>query len=379
MRKSKYSHINPNDVRSFYLNHNARETAKQFGFANVGSLEKYLAKNNIVKTKENSSSRLYTQHFEITLSEADQQKIVGMYQDKENSAGIQRIAILMKVTKQEVRNILDKFNVPQKYRVLTPEQYEWAKSEYLSKPISTKELARQLMVDPRILYDFFQKEGIQRQTIFTYNDDFFEVIDTEEKAYWLGFLSADGYIDVPDNKLVLETSYKDVKHLECLIENLCPLKEYKKKRIKKFGKEYDAAFVYFNSPKICNDLIKMGCTGKKTFNLRFPKKLLNPELLRHFVRGYFDGDGSVHPIKKRKGVYVEYCGNKEFLTALQSYLEKTVEYYKKVKLIPKGQAYTFRKAGNYVSEILYKYMYSNATIYLKRKYNIFLNAYGKIV
>lgn len=261
---------------------------------------------------------------------------------------------------------------------MTTEEYTWARDEYIKKAVPVKEMARILKVDPEILYDFFSVEGIQRKNKFTYNHDFFEDINNEEKAYWLGFLYADGYLDVPDNKLVVETTYSDVEHLNKLIEQLCPLKEAKKKTIEKFHNVYDIAYVYFNSPQICHDLIRAGCTGQKTFTLQFPTSTIKAELLPHFIRGYFDGDGSVHPIQKRNGIYVEFCGNEQFLIDLQNFLVAVVEDYSIVAQTAKGNAYAFRKGGDSVSRKLYEFMYTNATVYLERKYNEFVNEYGEL-
>ncbi|WP_243525718.1 LAGLIDADG family homing endonuclease [Bacillus pseudomycoides] len=375
MRKSKYRHVKPEEVKEYYLNHTAKETSEHFDFASVSSLEYFLAKNNIMKNKEKSESKVFTRLTEITLTEEQQLLAVEKYK---NQAGLQRVAQHFHVTKQEIRNILDKYGVKLKFRKLNDDEYLWARNEYLNNPVSVKEIARELEVDPEVLYDLFGEEGIQRKNKFTYNNDFFRCIDTEDKAYWLGFLYADGYLDVPDNKLVLETKYDDREHLKKLINHLCPQKIYKKKTIEKFGNVYDSAFVYFNSPEIVGDLINIGCTGVKTFTLEFPKGRISPELLRHFIRGYFDGDGSVLPIKDRYGVYVEYCGNEGFLNDLQIYFKSIIEEYTVVKLSPKGKAFTFRKGGNEVSFDLYKYMYKDATVYLDRKYQRFVDSYGEL-
>lgn len=71
MAKTKYGHINPKEVKKFYLEHTGKETAKYFSFSSQSSLENFLAKHNIVKVKKNSQSSIYTQKGLISLPEED--------------------------------------------------------------------------------------------------------------------------------------------------------------------------------------------------------------------------------------------------------------------------------------------------------------------
>ena len=114
----------------------------------------------------------------------------------------------------------------------------------------------------------------------------FEKIDSEEKAYWLGFLYADGYISFSENKIELSLAEKDVHHIEKFrdflgINNrICYRPSVKAYRLS------------FRSDKCKQDLINQGCTPRKSLTLKFPTSKQVPyELIRHFIRGYFDGDG----------------------------------------------------------------------------------------
>lgn len=125
------------------------------------------------------------------------------------------------------------------------------------------------------------------------NENYFENIDNNEKAYWLGFLYADGYIQKRNNKnvkLQICLSVKDETHLDKFI--LCIDGELSQKRYygpyKTSGKQ---VHWYTRNKKIVNDLIKLGCTNKKSHTIRFPK-LDSDDLNCAFLFGYYDGDGT---------------------------------------------------------------------------------------
>ena len=114
----------------------------------------------------------------------------------------------------------------------------------------------------------------------------FENIDTEEKAYWLGFLYADGSVGSKENKIELGLSEKDLKHIE-KFKNFMGISN----KIS-YRPETKSYRISFRSEKCKMDLINKGCVPKKSLVLTFPSEEQVPKhLIRHFVRGYFDGDG----------------------------------------------------------------------------------------
>lgn len=121
-----------------------------------------------------------------------------------------------------------------------------------------------------------------------YNENYFEKIDTQEKAYFLGFIFADGCV-ISDPiryryKLTIKIHSKDKHILNSLISSIDgEMMVWENKT--KFSQ------VTLSGKKIVSDLIKLGATPNKTFDLQYP--IIDENLEKHFLRGYFDGDGCI--------------------------------------------------------------------------------------
>lgn len=150
-----------------------------------------------------------------------------------------------------------------------------------------------------------------------FNERFFQVIDTEEKAYWLGFLYADGCIT---NKAVrLEISIKDRKHLEKFKDIL----QYQDAHFY-FRKDVESILLYMNSSVMVQDLETLGCVKKKTHILQFPDtEQIPPSLIHHFMRGYFDGDGCIYVHPKLRSSF-QLMGTLNFLQKYQEVLNQGI-------------------------------------------------------
>lgn len=203
-----------------------------------------------------------------------------------------------------------------------------------------------------------------------FDDTVFDCIDTEEKAYWLGFLFADGYIssDPLSNKkyprYTIECSLQldDLEHLE---------------KMKCFFKKRNALIIdnhrcrlEFGSKHLWQTLNSYGCTPNKSLTLRFPSENVfkSNDLIRHFIRGYWDGDGCL--TYKRAGYPSISCISTEsFLNQVQSYFNTNKSLYNNSKTndITKVLKYNGQEAFNII-----KFLYKDSKIYLTRKYNKYL-------
>lgn len=136
--------------------------------------------------------------------------------------------------------------------------------------------------------------------------DYFRAIDTEPKAYWLGFLYADGCVTDSGN-VNLSITAKDAEHLEKYRRALQAEHPTESRTTVGGFKGYeDMAYatvkIRIFSPEMRDDLIRLGCPPRKSATLAFPSVEQVPiHLRRHFIRGYFDGDGSINVYHGRNG------------------------------------------------------------------------------
>lgn len=255
--------------------------------------------------------------------------------------------------------------------------YEVAKKMYLDG-ISMRQIEKEIGFDRKKLSQMLNQDGVKvisrgftkGTQKYQHNILAFKNIDSEEKAYWLGFLYADGNVYQPRGQIEVGLAVKDRVHLELFrnfISQKAPIKE---KIVTLNSKKYTACRIQINSMEIVNDLIDKGCIPNKSLTLKFPDKDTLPKhLTHHFIRGYFDGDGTAIMRKEKTckdQAFVSIVGNKPFLESLVEHLT-IVGLSNRNRFYKKGKAYSYYLAGNGNYNRFHKYIYQNATIYLKRK------------
>jgi intein/homing endonuclease len=239
---------------------------------------------------------------------------------------------------------------------------------------------KQLMSDYSIksvktIYDIIKRNGIKKigNKKYEVNDNYFSIIDSEEKAYWLGFLYADGYVRMKDNRsgqLKLKLSSKDREHIvlfnKCLSSNY-PIKDSISTIIYK-GSESRSSLseVSIYNTKIVNDLINNGCMNKKTFLIRLPN--INKSMYRHFIRGYFDGDGCIS-ISKKGHFSIKIISNRDFISDISDYLLSIG--INRVNIRDNGRVKNLMIENKQDCLRFRKIIYDDSVIFLKRKFEIF--------
>ena len=191
---------------------------------------------------------------------------------------------------------------------------------------------------------------------------------SEEKAYMLGFIFADGYNNERWHKLEIRLAKQDkdilIKFSKILL-NENNVKEYD-----------DIVGLYVVSQDISSDLKKLGCPAKKTFILKFPD--LPENLCHHFIRGYFDGDGmlAIYQPNMKKNKYAEFsiCSTKEMLDEIGLYIADLGVNFKinKRHKMRNNNNFTLRVGGSQQIKKVCDFLYKNAHIYLNRKYEKYM-------
>lgn len=223
---------------------------------------------------------------------------------------------------------------------------------------------------------------------YKYNKDYFNKIDTADKAYWLGFLYADGSINryyknekLKSMTLELGVSYRDKEHLDkfkMYLETNIPIFE-KINKLK--GKEYKSVRIQLNNTKICYDLCDLGCTPNKTYNIKFPTfEIVPKEFMRDFIRGFFDGDGCISTsiANGKPHIEVTISGMYDMLKSISDFLisEKIIRVNPKIYKDKRSNCtYNIYFYGVDANKELLDYLYKDSNIYLERKYNQYINFY----
>lgn len=222
------------------------------------------------------------------------------------------------------------------------------------------------------------KNMSQARTIYSLDEHYFDIINTEEKAYFLGLLYADGYNNEKNNLICLSLQEEDKEILEKLSNNILsdrPLgfinNTNKKNRKNMFS-------LRLKSNRLSTQLSKLGCPQKKSFILEFPTEEQVPShLIRHFIRGYFDGDGciSLYTLKNKYN-YITCCSNicstLNICSKIQLLLNReSINSYISQSKKSKEKNTTTRtlSIGGKIQTIKFlDWLYKCANIYLERKY-----------
>lgn len=217
---------------------------------------------------------------------------------------------------------------------------------------------------------------------YYYDETYFEEIDSEDKAYWLGFLYADGCIVTDKRKrnskhVELSLCKKDSNHLQKFLNSLKSNAKVLSKKAKCKGKEYDSCRVNIYNTKICDDLIKLGCTPRKTYSIKFPDENIVPKrFMRDFLRGFFDGDGCINV--SHNTIKLSITGMFDMLYGIGKYLldnDIVVSIPTLDEEHRRNNVYSLWIYGIDNVKCVLDYFYKDSLVYLDRKYNQYYSFY----
>lgn len=290
------------------------------------------------------------------------------------------VAANSKFGRHKISHYLDHYGfkkkaIKEKTRKYNKEFVDKLYSEYKTGS-STIVLGKKYDINPSHIVRFFNREGYKLRSNkinsrrFFVDETKFSEIESEEDAYWLGFMYADGYVSVRDGTYVVGISLGrvDENHLyefKKYINATYDVKRYTSNRGYSENCEYSRLAV--TSEALGKNLIKQGCVLNKTDILKPPN--IKRELIKHFLRGYFDGDGSLFITN---GSYtINIVGTLEICEFFQNYLLEEGLVKRKTKIDKRKKEHTVcytRYGGNYQVLDITNHLYDDATIYLERKY-----------
>lgn len=246
------------------------------------------------------------------------------------------------------------------------------KEKHGISPTTTTKLLRKNGIEPR-------SNSVNSRKFFC-DENYFEKIDTEEKAYWLGFTYADGWISKQKygDYYGLTLSTDDSEHLYKLKKSMNSTYEiHHYVSDTAYKKETKYSVYKVCSKKIVSDLIKNGVYENKTNIVNAPPDLDN-SLVPSFIRGYFDGDGSFYHYvsNQNKNIYgVKILGTEDLLDFINSYVFKELgfrinRYYKREE---HQTVSSYELIGRKRCESFLDLIYKDASIYLDRKYEKYIS------
>lgn len=207
-----------------------------------------------------------------------------------------------------------------------------------------------------------------------YNDPYyFSNINTNNKAYILGFIAADGYVG---NTIKIGLHSKDREILEKIIIDVGIKNINIKDKLvfNSFNKKLTPiSILSFGIKEMIFNLNNLGFNKNKTISFEFPN--IEKQYYLDFIRGYVDGDGSFTRDKNNRYSFT-LEGTKEFLLFIKKFFEDSynikfnTDLYKRFNT--DNCCYTLRASGkNNVIKLL-DLLYKDSELYLERKYNKYL-------
>lgn len=267
--------------------------------------------------------------------------------------------------------------------IITKEETEYYHNIYM-QGISTLKLGKMFNLSPDTLRENFHKYGLyvrsnkENSRRFFADFNYFERIDTAEKAYWLGFIYADGYVSSANGKRFgMSLSTKDIDHLEKLnrcLKSTYPINTYTVNHGYKIGSEYCRLII--SSDKLYDDLVNQGVYEHKTNIIQKPN--IERQFYAPFILGLFDGDGSIFLNHSKYPFYsINFMGTIDIIEFIQDYFieEELVSSLNKPYQKREGQSvYALRYGGNVIVEKIMTHLYQtvDTDLPLKRKYELYL-------
>lgn len=249
---------------------------------------------------------------------------------------------------------------------------------------SAKQIADELGVHKATIARKLAAAGItmrsfsEAQRQYPLREDYFATIDTEDKAYILGLIYSDGSMVPTRNSMEICLQEDDRSLLEEISNRIYlspkPLGHREGRQMLVGGKAYMCKPQYrfsIVSKRTFGDLTSLGLPPDKSLVLTFPSADKVPEnLVQHFIRGYYDGDGCLTVNKKTKDCMVRILGTESFCEGVQrSTVELGVKSY--IQKRPGANIFQISVTGNRQVGKFLAWIYKDSNLHMQRKHDKF--------
>jgi len=280
------------------------------------------------------------------------------------------------ISNGSVSRIMRKRNIKRQLQKVAQDQIDQIIKEY-NLGNNSEIIAKKFNIHATTVLRILQRNNIktrpatQNKRKYKINENFFEKIDTQEKAYYLGLFYADGNSSKGGSEIKIGLKEKDKYLLDKfseLIYGFIKTNLNKKYFIKNDDKEQHFFYLPVYSEKMHKDLENAGAPPNKTFKIIFPTTNIVPQdLLPHFVRGYMDGDGGIYDKPK-----ILITSNINFIQGMINYLTSMNIKCNKIQVNKKNPLIGYFEITGTENFINYcNLIYKDSTILMTRKHNVF--------
>ena len=271
--------------------------------------------------------------------------------------------------------------------IFSKKQKEDIVNMYVNKKLSTVQIGKILGFDYRTIIRVLDECNIKRvgngHRKYYLNEKYFDEINTPNKAYILGFLFADGNVNPSKQTISMALQEDDFEILEKIRNEIGSDKQLE---YIDYSNKHDFGYTYKNqyrllmfSRHMCDSLQSYGMIPNKSLKLKFPN--IDRNLYKDFIRGYFDGDGSVcKQIKNEnnKPIVLTITSTKPFCERIKEIVEQELNIYCGIYEASNKNGITkvFALSKNASIKFM-NWIYEDAELYMQRKYNRYIE-YTKI-
>lgn len=278
-----------------------------------------------------------------------------------------------------ISRILRSLDVPSRHPSLTEERKQQIKSCY-EEHRSLSVVADIMHCNTGTVATILKEYGIEQLSSsemhrkYNIEENYFETIDNQNKAYALGMIFSDGTVSKEHNHIAIALQECDKYLLERLSDEFGgsrPLSfiDYKRKN----QNWQDQYCLTITNKKMHSDLVNHGAVPNKSLILKFPTTVPD-ELLSHFVRGYLDGDGTISKGECRCSL----ISTDDFCRTLAEIIKLKFDIHCSIMYLHGNKEKSTRVlsiAGRHQVKKFLDWIYNDAEIYMKRKHNIYMNVY----